>query len=234
MAKHVAKSVLADAGILTVPGVTLTQATRDQYSFAELQRRLGATLFVKPAASGSSIGVTQVSEADAYSSAITEAFRYDNHVLVEQSVVGREIECSVLGNIEPSTALPGEIIVNEKFYDYSAKYLDAQAALVKTPAELTAELSDKVRSLAQQVFTVLQCKGLARVDFFLTEIGEIFVNEVNTLPGFTDISMYAKNWQVSGVSQQELFEKLIELALSDHAKKKELMRSFLGVAETQG
>jgi D-alanine-D-alanine ligase len=234
MAKHVAKALLHQAGIQTTPGVVVTPDTRSEYMYENLQQRFGATLFIKPSASGSSIGVSRVTDATSYADALATAFTYDHHVLVEQAIVGREIECSVLGNTQLAVSLPGEIILKQGFYDYAAKYVDADTAVVQAPADLPQELIQNIQALAKQVFITLQCKGLARIDLFVTDLGEIFVNEVNTMPGFTDISMYAKNWQVSGIAVDDLLQQLIQLACDDFSCKQQKYQAFVSMVETKG
>lgn len=178
-------------------------------------------LFVKPANLGSSVGISRVVSRSQLPAAFDTAFAYDTKVLVEEGVEGREIECAVIGNDEPVASLPGELVVKhpDGFYSYEAKYVDDGVGL-RIPAALSAVQVREVQQLSLQVFRALECSGLARVDFFLRPSGQWIVNEINTLPGFTAISMYPKLWAASGVPQRELLTRLIELALERHARRR--------------
>ncbi|MGI6600444.1 MAG: D-alanine--D-alanine ligase [Firmicutes bacterium] len=179
--------------------------------------------FVKPANLGSSIGISKVNRVEELGPAIDEALLYDDKVIVEALLKGKEIECSVLGDLEPRASRPGEIIPCNEFYDYTAKYLDERSELIY-PAELKPALEEKVRELACQAFTAVEASGLARVDFFVDEQSSaIFINEINTMPGFTDISMYPKLWEVSGVGYRELVGRLMKLAEDRFARRRELL-----------
>ncbi len=187
---------------------------------ATLAEELGLPLFVKPANMGSSVGVSKAKTVEAVREAIDTALTYDEWVVVEEAVVGREIEVAVLGNLEPRASLPGEIVPGAEFYNYADKYLD-DGSQTLVPASLTPEQSDAVRAMALQVFTVLRCEGLARVDFFFEQNGRGFLcNEVNTMPGFTPISMYPKMWIASGLSYPELIDELVRLAIERHGRQR--------------
>jgi D-alanine-D-alanine ligase len=188
-------------------------------------------LFVKPANLGSSVGITKVLGRSQLPAALDLAFTYDTKVVVEEGVQAREIECAVLGNDEPVASIPGEIVVNhaDGFYSYDAKYIDNGAQL-RIPASLSAEQVREVQRLSIAAFRVLECSGLARVDFFLRSTGDWVINEINTLPGFTAISMFPKLWAASGVQPRELITRLIDLALTRHAKRKAL-RTMLSVRQ---
>ncbi|MDD5433651.1 MAG: ATP-grasp domain-containing protein, partial [Candidatus Pacebacteria bacterium] len=147
-------------------------------------------------------------------------------IIIEENIVGREVECSVLGNENPIASLPGEVIPTHEFYDYEAKYLDEDGALLKIPADLPKETTKKVRELAIRTFQVLGCEGMGRVDFFVKNNGEVIINEINTIPGFTKISMYPKLWEVSGISYTELLDKLISLAIDRFNKEQKLKTSY--------
>ena len=228
MDKDVAKRLLRDSGLPVVPFLTLTPRARVDYRKAV--EALGTPdLFVKPANMGSSVGVSRASSPDEFDKACERAFRYDGKVLVERSVTGaREIECSVLedaaGEIKASPL--GEIVPagSHGFYSYDAKYIDADGALLRIPAELNAEQAQRMQELAVETFKVLGCEGLARVDFFVDPENEssLFVNEVNTLPGFTAISMYPKLWEAGGLPQSELMEVLIGHAIARHERRNQL------------
>ncbi|PVE24408.1 D-alanine--D-alanine ligase A [Microvirga sp. KLBC 81] len=225
MDKDVAKRLLRDSGIPVVPFLTLTE--RNQMDYQAAVDALGTTdLFVKPANMGSSVGVSRATSAGEFGQACERAFRYDGKLLVERSITGaREIECSVLEDAsgEVSASLLGEIMPasSHGFYSYDAKYIDADGALLRIPAELSAEQARKIQDLAIETFKVLSCEGLARVDFFVDPNREktLFVNEVNTLPGFTAISMYPKLWEAGGLSQRELMEVLLGHAFARHERR---------------
>ncbi|MEP7112074.1 MAG: D-alanine--D-alanine ligase family protein [Ilumatobacteraceae bacterium] len=187
---------------------------------AALADELGLPLFVKPANMGSSVGVSKAKTVEDVRDAIVTALTYDEWVVIEEAISGREIEVAVLGNLEPRPSLAGEIVPGAEFYDYADKYLDdGSQALV--PAKLTPEQSDTVRAMAVQIFKVLRCEGLARVDFFLEEPGRGFLcNEVNTMPGFTPISMYPKLWIATGLSYSDLIDELVELAIERHGRRR--------------
>ncbi|WP_110685618.1 D-alanine--D-alanine ligase [Salinicola aestuarinus] len=216
MDKDVTKRLLRDAGIAVAPFVTFTRRSAVDADFSALVAELGTPLFVKPANQGSSVGVSRAESAEALKQALELALAFDHKVLVEAAVSGREIECAVLGNETPEASVCGEIVVDDGFYSYDTKYLDENAARVAVPAAIDEDASERIRALAVRVFEVLGCAGLARVDVFLTASGEIVVNEINTLPGFTRISMYPKLWQASGLGYSALVSRLIELALERH------------------
>ncbi len=218
MDKDVAKRLLVASGIPVADSVTVRRSGRDGVTFDALAERLGTPLFVKPANSGSSVGVTKVEHAEALGAALDLAFRYDKKVLVEEAIVGREIECAVLGNEEPRASAPGEIVSTAQFYTYEAKYHDADAARMEVPADLPADVAERLRRLAVETYTTLGCEGLARVDFFVADDGRVLVNEVNTIPGFTSRSMYPVMWEASGLSNAELVRTLVDLALARHRR----------------
>lgn len=217
MDKDVAKRLLRDAGIPVAPFVTLTRRSAKEVDFETLSAQLGTPLFVKPANQGSSVGVSRVENAAEFETALALALDFDHKVLIESAVVGREIECAVLGNDMPEASVCGEIVIDQGFYSYDTKYIDEDGATIAVPADIDAAASEKIRRLAVRAFQVLECAGLARVDVFLTSNGEVIINEINTLPGFTRISMYPKLWQANGLSYPALVTRLIELALERHA-----------------
>ena len=186
----------------------------DELSFEEAVRELGNTLFVKPCREGSSLGVSKVRSAEEYQVALQLAFSADRKVLVEEAISGRELECSVLGNDSPEAAhVLGEIVPLREFYSYEAKYVDDDGAELKIPAEIDPQVSLKIRKAAVEAFLITECRGMARVDFFLRDDNTFILNEINTLPGFTKISMFPKLWDASGLPYAELLDRLIELAL---------------------
>jgi D-alanine-D-alanine ligase len=177
-------------------------------------------VFVKPANLGSSVGISKVKKWDEAGRALVRAFRYDRKIVVEEGIRGREIECSVLGNEEPRASLPGEVIPHRDFYDYRDKYLEGKTRF-RIPAELPSSVVREVRRLAVEAYRAVECSGMARLDFFLEDgTGKVYVNEINTIPGFTEISMYPKLWGVSGIPFGRLVEELIRLGLQRHRRKK--------------
>ncbi|WP_152654866.1 D-alanine--D-alanine ligase [Oceanobacillus sp. CFH 90083] len=226
MDKDIAKRLLNDAGLNVARGFSFRKAKQDQIVYQDVAAELGTPLFIKPANQGSSVGVHKVETEEEFNHAIQDAFLYDHKVLVEETVVGREIECSVLGNEHPIASVPGEILPTVEFYSYEAKYIDESGARLEIPAVLDKEVAEQIQATAIQAFEALHCEGLARVDVFLKEDNTIIINEINTLPGFTKISMYPKLWEESGISYRELIEKLIELAIERHQRDKQLKSSI--------
>jgi D-alanine-D-alanine ligase len=227
MDKDVTKRLLAQAGIPVVPWrlVRAADFARDRAATLAHAGELGFPVFTKPANAGSSVGVSKVMSAAQLESALQTALSFDSKVLVETAVNAREIECAVLGNDEPQASVPAEIIIHHKdgFYSYDAKYVDADGSEAKIPADLAAEMSHRVRKLAVETFRCLELSGMARVDFFLERQGSaLYVNEVNTIPGFTAISMYPQLWAASGVPQKELISRLIDLAIERRAARRKL------------
>jgi len=222
MDKDVAKRLCQDAGIPVVPWVTVHRWQWEKEPLAvkeEIQKAFPYPVFVKPATLGSSVGMTKVHSADELAPALDLACEYGMKILVEKAVVAREIEVSVLGNFEPKASVPGEIVPHREFYDYTAKYLEEGTQLM-IPAELKPAQVEKIQELAVKAFRTLELSGMARVDFFLEKKGnKLYLNEVNTIPGFTSISMYPKLWEASGTSFRELIDKLIELAFEIHREK---------------
>jgi D-alanine-D-alanine ligase len=230
MDKDVAKRLLRDAGIPIVDFRIVTAAGHraDPTAARAAAEALGYPLFVKPANAGSSVGVSRVRDASALDAAVRGALAFDRKVLLERGVDAREIEVAVLGNDEPRASVPAEIIVAHKdgFYSYDAKYVDADGASFKVPADIPPETIARVQELAIATFRALELAGLARVDFFLDRgTGALYVNEVNTLPGFTSLSMYPKMWEASGLSQRGLVTRLIELAIERRDARRALATS---------
>jgi D-alanine-D-alanine ligase len=222
------------AGIPVVPFIAATHAQWSVAPEAVSARaaQLGMPLFIKPANLGSSVGITKVMHIDALAAAVATALDYDNKIVIEKGLDAREIECGVLGNDDPQVSVPGEICPHAEFYSYEAKYIDEHGAALRIPAPLTESETATVRALAAHVFRVLECAGMARVDFFVERgTGHIYVNELNTIPGFTTISMYPKLWEASEVPYRDLIARLIDLALERHARSARLKRSYRPVAE---
>jgi D-alanine-D-alanine ligase len=222
MDKEVMKRLLRDAKIPIAPFLSFTRSSFEKTSFKQIKEALGLPFFVKPANLGSSIGISKVKHEAEFEEKIALAFQYDHKIIIEGCIVGREIECSVLGNEEPIVSLPGELIPQHEFYSYEAKYLDAEGALFEIPAKLTAEEIHNIQTIALKAYQVLCCEGMARVDVFLEPNGQVIVNEINTIPGFTRISMYPKMWEASGLAYPDLIDRLIELALERFARDQQL------------
>ena len=224
MDKTVAKRLFNDAGINVAPyQEVLRSAWRKQPEkiMSEIENSLGYPCFVKPVNSGSSVGISKAKNRSTLKEAMDLAAKYDRKILIESFINGREIEVSVLGNDNPIASLPGEIVPCNEFYDYSAKYIDGKSEL-NIPADIPAEITEDIRNQAIKAYRALDCAGMARVDFFLERgSNRIIINEINTIPGFTSISMYPKLWEATGISYTELVDKLVELALERYADKQE-------------
>jgi D-alanine-D-alanine ligase len=223
------KVVFAAAGLPVCPyRVTLRhdwQANREAV-LADLEDALGFPMFVKPANLGSSVGISKAKDRAELARAMDLAGAFDRKIVIEAAVpAAREIECAVLGNDAPDASVPGEVIPSREFYDYEAKYLDDGSKIV-IPAELEGDVAGEIQRLSIAAFKAIDCAGMARVDFLLGKRNRIFVNEVNTIPGFTTISMYAKLWAASGVDYPALLDRLIALALERHAEKQQLRTSL--------
>lgn len=214
--KEVTKRLLRDSGIQNSNFLSYLNSERSTITFEEVNRTLGMPVYVKPPNLGSSVGISKVTSKDEFDKAIDLALKFDRKVLIEENVVGREIECAVLGNSNPKASLPGEVVTvkeSHEFYSYEAKYVDANGSITKIPADLSPELILKVQEVAIKTYKCLCCEGMARVDVFVTDAGEVLVNEVNTIPGFTDISMYPKLWGETGIAYSDLISQLLELAI---------------------
>jgi D-alanine-D-alanine ligase len=231
MDKDAQKRLLREAGI---PVVEFRAVTRNDYRkrpahAKELAAQLGYPVFVKPNALGSSIGTSKVRSPDQLAAALEDAFQYDRKALIEAACIGHEFECAVLGNDEPEASVPGEVIVKPgyDFYSYESKYLDPEGSVTQIPADVPQYVSDRIRALSIAAFKTLELRGMARVDFFTSrDFSAIFVNEVNTIPGFTSISMYPKMWEASGLPLPKLIERLIELALEEHRERAALKFTY--------
>jgi D-alanine-D-alanine ligase len=230
MDKDIMKSLFQAAGIPIVKHVTILRSAWDREPkkvYKQVESKLKYPVFVKPANLGSSVGISKAHDRKELGPAIKEAARFDRKIVIEQGVGGsgnqpkaREIECSVLGNDDPKASVPGEIVPVKEFYDYNAKYLAAGSELI-IPAKLTKAETKKIQTLAVQAFKAVDCSGLARVDFLMdAKTRKIYLNEINTMPGFTSISMYPKLWAASGLSYPGLIDRLIQLGLERHKDKK--------------
>ncbi len=226
MDKEVSKRLLRDAGISTAKFLTYDRSSSGKLEFSRLKEYLGLPLFVKPANLGSSVGINKANDKKSFHQAIDCAFQYDDKILVEECIWGREFECSVLGNQAPIASTVGEVIPQCEFYSYRAKYLDENSTVLKIPARIPQRIRAEIRALAIKTFRVLCCEGMARVDFFLAKNDQPIVNELNTIPGFTKISMYPKLWEVSGIYLTELIDRLIQLAMERFDREQKLRSSF--------
>ncbi|MBN1848098.1 MAG: D-alanine--D-alanine ligase [Deltaproteobacteria bacterium] len=226
MDKDVMKRLLRDADITIADFIAVQSHERTTISYHEIRKRFGAPFFAKPANLGSSVGVHKVHNENEFMPALDDAFRFDTKIIIEEFVDGREIECAVLGNEDPRASVPGEILPSHEFYSYEAKYIDEQGAVLEIPAKVPENASSKIRDISIKAFKTLCCEGMARVDCFLKKDGSVVVNEINTIPGFTSISMYTKLWEASGIPYGELIDQLIQLALARHEKEKGLQSHY--------
>ena len=211
MDKDLFKAVLRDRGIVVARNVTVRNGDRPEHPFTY-------PVFVKPARLGSSVGISKVRTDDELEPAIELARRHDDKVLIEEFVTGTEVECGVLGNRKPIASVVGEIVAHADWYDYSAKYDEGGMDLI-IPARIPEDVADRVQQIAVDSFIATECEGMARIDFFVRPDGEVVVNEINTIPGFTSTSVYAKLFEASGIPYGELLDRLIELALERHERR---------------
>lgn len=224
MDKDAMKRLLRDAGIPI--GKFLTIRKKDKINFGEAKKKLGLPLFIKPANMGSSVGISKVRNEKEFIKAVKEAFKFDSKIIIEEFILGREIECAILGNDFPMASIPGEIIANQDFYSYNAKYIDAGSKAVIPAEDMDKKTVKKIQELAIKTFQTLNCEGMSRVDFFLKKNGEVLVNEINTIPGFTNISMYPKLWEASGIPPTKLLDRLIDLAIERFETEQNLKTSI--------
>ncbi|MDD3249171.1 MAG: D-alanine--D-alanine ligase [Smithellaceae bacterium] len=227
MDKDVAKRLLAQAGVPVVPWITVSRPdwlARPQKILRGALKQLEMPVFVKPLCTGSSVGIKKVKVRKDLASAVDYAFGFDTRIMIEKGIDCREIECAVLGNEDPRASVLGEILPTHEFYSYEAKYLDPEGAKMNIPAKIPARLSVAIRKCAVLGFRALNCNSMARVDFFLDKkTNSFYLNEINTLPGFTGISMYPKLWEATGLSYSALLGRLVELALARHREKSAVM-----------
>ena len=217
MDKDMTKRLALDAHVPVVPWRTLANDA-PRPTFAEIADELGTPVFIKPSRAGSSVGVNKVHSAEAFTAALDEAFRHDDIVLIEQAITAREIELAVLGRgTSARVSMPGEILPGEEFYSYDDKYSASSTSRVVIPAEVDESVATELQRLALAAYQATGGRGMARVDFFLDPTGQIFLNEINSIPGFTNISMYPKLWEASGLSPQALVDELIKEALASHS-----------------
>ncbi len=224
MDKVVMKNIFAEAGLKQAKYASFIRSAWEKDSeiaYEKVEEVLGYPCFVKPANLGSSVGINKCNDREELENAFEEAFQFDRKIIVEENIVGREVEVGVLGNDEPKCSVVGEIVPKKDFYDYKSKYIDGDTALI-IPAEMTEEESNVIKRDAIIAFQSLDGSGLTRADFFLTKDGEVYINEVNTMPGFTPFSMFPLLWQHTGLPYPELIEELIRLAIERHEEKQKI------------
>lgn len=228
MNKIIAKRLLKEAGLPVTNFVSFHYTEKDQINFKDIKKKLGLPFMVKSASLGSSVGVSKVKSEETFIQAIEDSFRYDDSILIEEFVVGREIECAILGNNPAEASHPGEIVINSKyeFYTFDAKYVDPKAVRIEVPAKLDAKISEKVRQVCVKACKTLYCEDFSRVDLFLTETGKIYINEINTIPGFTNSSMFPMMWKERGIGFGELITRLLDLAQERYNWSKRIERDF--------
>jgi len=212
MDKDLTKRVLHEGGIPVVEGV-VWKTSEERPTYADISNKLGSAVFVKPSRAGSSVGVSKATDETSFTAALTTAAEHDDKVLIERAIQGREIELAVLGNSDPQVSVPGEILPGADFYDFDDKYDVSSAAKVQIPAEISEQTVASLQQAARAAYMMTAGRGMARVDFFLVDDGTFYLNEINSIPGFTDISMYPKLWQHGGLTYPELLSRLINLAL---------------------
>lgn len=228
MDKVIMKNIFAQAGLDQVQYVSCIKSDwkqNKQEIYDEVEEKLGYPCFVKPANLGSSVGISKCSNRNELDQAFEEAFQFDRKVIIEEGVVAREVELAVLGNDDPKCSIAGEIVPKKDFYDYKAKYEDDNTDLI-IPAEITESEYTALSELAIKAFKALDCSGLVRADFFLTKDGKALINEVNTMPGFTPISMFPMLWNHTGIKYPELIERLVQLAIERHEEKQSIKYTF--------
>ena len=227
MDKLLAKRVL-QASKLPVAPFLIANREDTLPDWQEVSQKLGTPVIVKPANLGSSVGVNKVEDAAGFEAAIKEALQYDHTALIETFIRGREVECAILGNHKPVVSVAGEVVLSSshEFYSFTAKYEDPQAARIVIPADMPDAIHERIRQLSLQAYRLLNCQDLARVDLFVQEDGQVFVNEVNTIPGFTDISMYPMLMQHEGIAYGDLLTRLIEMAQARHAERNKISTDY--------
>jgi D-alanine-D-alanine ligase len=228
MNKIIAKRLLKDAGLPVTNFVSFHYTEKDKIDFKTIKKTLGIPFMVKSASLGSSVGVSKVKNEAAFMKAVDESFRYDESILIEEFIAGREIECAILGNHPVEASYPGEIVINSKydFYTFDAKYVDPEAVRIDVPAQMEARIAEKVRDICIKAYKTLCCEDFARVDLFLTEQGKVYINEINTIPGFTNSSMFPMMWKERGIGFTELITRLLDLAQERYDWSKRVEREF--------
>ncbi len=225
MDKEFAKRLMKEAGLKVARGLVFESKDQEAIHFDHIEELLGMPVFIKPANMGSSVGVHKVENAEALKVAVRDAFLYDRKIIIEEMIIGRELECAVLGNEDPMVSRVGEVVTEEE-YSYEAKYVSETAAKIQIPAEVSDEDLVQLQATAKLAYRALGGEVLSRVDMFLTADGDIYVNEINTIPGFTSISMYPKLWEAEGISYPDLIEKLLDYAIERHEAQLKLKTDF--------
>lgn len=228
MNKIIAKRLLQEAGIPVTKFVAFHFDDQKKIKFEDIKKKVGLPFMVKSASLGSSVGITKVSRKSEFKNAVDESFKYDQEILFEQFIEGREIECALLGNKPAEASNPGEIVISKKyeFYTFDAKYVDAEAVEIKVPAKLDKKSIKLIREVSVQAYRALYCEDFSRVDLFLTKKGKVYVNEINTIPGFTNSSMYPMMWNERGISFSELITRLLNLANERYTANKRVEHNF--------
>jgi D-alanine-D-alanine ligase len=228
MNKIVAKRLLSDAGLPVSDFLTFRYDEKENISYNKIAKKLGVPFMVKSASLGSSVGVTKVKGKKDFDNAVSEAFKYDNEMLAEKYITGREIECAILGNNPPEASYPGEIVIskNYEFYTFDAKYVDPNAVKIEVPAILPKAIAEKIRNASVLAFQTLHCEDFARIDLFLDAEGNIYINEINSIPGFTNSSMYPMMWKERGIGFTELITRLLNLSQERYDRSKRLETDF--------
>jgi len=232
MDKYLSKQLLAVEGIPTSRYVAVLYGNPSGITYDDIVKKIGLPFMVKPISLGSSVGVTKINRRQDYQSAVKETLQYDLGFLAEAFISGRELECAILGNQQAGSSDPGEIIISPKyeFYTYDAKYEDPDAVEIRVPAELDSSAKERIKDLCLRSYHTLRCEDFARVDLFFTEDQSIYINEINTIPGFTNSSMFPSLWAQHGIDYSTLITRIIELALERFATKKKLNRNYQGTA----
>lgn len=230
MDKIISKKILAECGIPVASYLECSRSQKDKLKFEEIVAQVGLPFMIKSAALGSSVGISMIKSDIEFDIAVEDSFKYGDKIIIEQFIVGRELECAVIGNEQPRASLPGEIIMKKDydFYTYEAKYLDADAIEIKLPAEVDQNTTDEIRRISIQAYQALRCEDFARVDLFVKEGGEVIVNEINTIPGFTNSSMFPVMWQHMGISYPELIAELIQMCLKRYQASKDMETDYNG------
>ncbi len=228
MNKIIAKRLLKAAGLPVTDFLAFHFSERDAIDYSSIKKKLGTPFMVKSASLGSSVGVSKVTSEATFDQAVEDAFRYDDSILMEEFVKGREIECAIMGNNPPVASYPGEIIIqsNYDFYTFDAKYVDPEAVRIEVPAQLDPKIAEKIRDLCVKAYKALSCEDFARVDLFLTSEGKVYINEINTIPGFTNASMFPMMWNERGVGFTQLISQLLDLAQERYNWSKRIEREY--------
>ena len=228
MNKIIAKKLLKEAGLPVTKFLSFHFTEKDSINFKAIKKLLGVPFMVKSASLGSSVGVNKVKNEAGFEKAIEDSFRYDDSLLIEEFITGREIECAILGNHPVEASFPGEVVINDKyeFYTFDAKYVDPEAVRIDVPAKLEAKTAEKVRDICSRAYKALCCEDFSRVDLFLTEEGKVYINEINTIPGFTNSSMFPMMWKERGIGFTELITRLLDLSQERYNWGKRIEREF--------